>query len=437
MRKSKKNIKIKSCTESCLKTIASDSPHLKNLPYGRQSVDAHDIQAVVDVLRGDWLTCGPKVTQFEEIVKSYVGARHAIAVSNGTAALHLSCLALGVEEGHIGITSPLTFLASANCIAYCGGKPDFVDIDPSRNCLDPEKLEEYIKENGVPKVVIPVDFAGVPADLPRIYELAKKHGFSVIEDAAHSIGGSYCFEGEEFKCGCCVHSDLAIFSFHPVKTVTAGEGGMVLTNDDELARRVRSFASHGMERDVSRFESWNIDNKTGALLDEQDNMNSTEYEKAPWLYQQQTLGYNYRITDIQCALGISQFQRLDDIVERRRAIFDLYQSAFSGNLNLICPTIPEETKPGLHLYVLRFKGNSHFIRIQACKALREAGIFAQVHYIPVYLQPWYYKQFGYKRGKCPKAEMIYENCLSIPLYPSMNDEDVERVIDIVTRFTNS
>lgn len=404
------------------------------IPYGRQSIDDDDIQAVVDVLRGDWLTGGPAVTKFEDVVREYIGVKHAIAVSNGTAALHLCCMALDIHPGDVGVTSPLTFLASANCIAYCGGRPDFVDIDPKSYCLDPEKLEEYILENGVPKVVIPVDFAGVPADLPRIHELSKLYGFAVVEDAAHSIGSTYVDNGAVIRCGACVHSDLAIFSFHPVKTVTAGEGGMVLTNDDVLAQRIRMLASHGMERNPSIFEPWAIHNKNGTLLDAVAAA-ETAAEKAPWLYQQQELGYNYRITDIQCALGTSQFRKLDETIKRRREIVDQYQQVFGMNDALVCPPCPDGGNPAYHLYVLRFNEVLDHVRIDACSELRAEGIFAQVHYIPVYLQPWYQRNFGYARGKCPNAESVYANCLSIPLYPSMTSREVEKVIHIVNRFT--
>lgn len=400
------------------------------IPYGRQFVSDEDIQCVVDVLHGDWLTCGPAVTRFEDVVRDYVGVKHAIAVSNGTAALHLSCLALGIRPGDTGVTSPLTFLASANCIAYCGGTPDFVDIDPQTYCLSPDRLEEYIKENGVPKVVVPVDFAGVPADLPRIWAMAKTYVFSVIEDAAHSVGSAYRHGGNWVKCGSCTHSDLSILSFHPVKTVTSGEGGMVLTNDDGLAARVRMFASHGMEREASRFEAWPIDNRSGEILSEACVAEGAD--KAPWLYQQQELGFNYRITDIQSALGASQFSRLDEIVARRREIFDRYQEAFADCSDFVLPPCPKEFEPAYHLYVLRFKNTSSEKRIEICSELRENGIFAQVHYIPVYLQPWYRREYGYEAGKCPAAEKVYENCLSIPLYPSMTDGDIEKVIQVIT-----
>jgi len=406
------------------------------LPYGRQAIDDQDVQAVIDVLRGDWLTCGPAVTEFERVVREYIGVKHAIAVSNGTAALHLCCLALDIQPGDVGITSPLTFLASANCIAYCGGRPDFSDIDSETYCLSPEKLEEHIQKNGAPKVVIPVDFAGVPADLPRIHELAKKYGFSVIEDAAHSIGSTYIYKDQTIHCGSCVHSDLAIFSFHPVKTVTAGEGGMVLTNDDALAERVRMFASHGMERDPALFQPWPVCTGDGTLQPE-DVPTDPADGKVPWLYQQQELGFNYRVTDIQCALGTSQFGRLDPIIERRRILFDQYQQAFGSNPKLICAPCPEGTDPAYHLYVLRFKDGAKSMRVAACAALREEGIFAQVHYLPVYLQPWYRRQYGYAPGKCPEAETVYGDCLSIPLFPAMTEEDMQNVIQIINRITES
>lgn len=409
---------------------------MKIIPYGRQSIDDADIDAVVKTLRGDWLTCGPAVTEFEDVVREYIGVKHAIAVSNGTAALHLCCMALGVQGDDVGLTSPLTFLASANCIAYCGGRPDFVDIDPDTYCMSPAKLEAYILENGTPKVVIPVDFAGVPADLPRIHELAKQYGFTVIEDAAHSIGSRYVHDGETIRCGACVHSDLAIFSFHPVKTVTAGEGGMVLTNDDVLAKRVRMLASHGMERDVGLFEPWPILNQTGALSRD-ENFSEEGDEKAPWLYQQQALGYNYRITDIQSALGTSQFKRLDGTIKRRREIVDRYQQAFGQNDALLCPPSPADANPAYHLYVLRFRDEVCPQRVSICSELRVNGIFAQVHYIPVYLQPWYRTKYGYEIGKCPETETVYESCLSIPLYPSMLDEEIEKVIQIVNGVTES
>lgn len=407
----------------------TDSSGAHHLPYGRQNVTEDDIAAVVAVLRSDWLTCGPEVTIFENRVREYLGVKHAIAVSNGTAALHLCALALGVKPGDVGVTTPLTFLASANCIAYCGGRPDFVDIDPATYCLSVQELENFLRKNPPPAVVIPVDFAGVPADLPAIWGLARQYGFRVIEDAAHSLGSYYSSGGVWHKCGSCAHSDLAILSFHPVKTVTAGEGGMVLTNDDALAARVRMYASHGMERDPGRFQPWPIDNRTG----EQERLEDyrATNEKAPWLYQQQVLGFNYRVTDIQCALGASQFLRLDETVRRRHAIFEAYSRHFAEDEELILPPCPEGTRPAYHLYVLRFRGRAERKRVAICAALRQHGIFAQVHYIPVYFQPWYRDAYGYAEGKCPASETVYANCLSIPLFPTMTENDIEMVVSTV------
>jgi len=405
------------------------------LPYGRQLVTDEDIAAVVKVLRGEWLTGGPTVTLFEDTVREYLGVKHAIAVGNGTGAIHLCMLALGVKNGDVGITSPLTCLASANCIAYCGGRPDFVDVDPDTYCMSVEALQEYLESNSPPAVVVPVDFAGVPADLPRIWELAAKYGFRVVEDAAHSVGSTYQHDGESFKCGACAHSDLAILSFHPVKTVTAGEGGMVLTNDDDLAHRVRMYASHGMERDSRLFEPWSLDNVTGKILP--DGRCGPTDEKAPWLYQQQVLGYNYRITDIQCALGTSQFSRLDETVRRRKEILEEYNMRFAANPELILPPCPDGTQPAYHLYVLRFKERSERLRVQMCSTLRDRDIFTQVHYVPVYLQPWFQDQFGYSPGKCPACESIYESCLSIPLFPHMTAADIQTVVETVSEITEA
>ena len=296
---------------------------MKIIPYSRQSINQDDIDAVTEVLRSDWLTQGPKVKEFEEALESRCGAKHCVVVANGTVALHLACLALGVKEGDVGITSPVSFLASANCIAYCGGTPEFADIDGSRLCLSAEQVEEYCKRNYPPKVVIPVDFAGVPADLPRFRALSDKYGIRVIEDAAHALGSRYTFEGKEYACGSCTHTDLAILSFHPVKTITTGEGGAILTNDEKLALRLRRLASHGIERDPSRLVTrrWSL---------------STGFP--PWYHEMQDLGFNARITDIQCALGISQLKRLDEFKSKRQAIAKKYNDAFD---ELFKPESPE------------------------------------------------------------------------------------------------
>ena len=377
------------------------------IPYGKQHITDEDIEAVIKVLKSDFLTGGPAVKEFEDTVKNYIGVKHAIALSNATSGLHAACLALSLKKGDLALTSPVTFLASANCIAYCGAKPDFVDIDEETLCLSPYRLEEYIKKNGPPKIVIPVDFAGVPADLPAIWELSKKYKFKVIEDASHSIGSKYTYENNVYNCGGCDHADLAVFSFHPVKTVTAGEGGMVLTNDDELAKKVRMYSNHGMERDSKFFKKWKINNFNGKLND----LDSLENEEqAPWLYQQQYLGYNYRITDIQSALGSSQFKRISTTIEKRKKIFNSYQNAFSGNKDIICPTIPNNTEPASHLYVIRYSGKDNNWRLKTCLFLRENGIFSQVHYIPVYLQPWYQDNYDLSESHFPASDKFYDTC---------------------------
>ncbi len=399
------------------------------IPYGKQHITQEDIDEVIKVLKSEYLTSGPAVTKFEDIVKEFTGAKHAIALTNATSGLHVACLALGLKKGDIGVTVPISFLASSNCIIYCGADVEFVDIDPETVCMSPKKLEEFIIKNGSPKVVIPVDFAGIPADLPKIWELAKKYKFKVIEDASHSVGSTYTHEDKVYKCGDCKHADLAVFSFHPVKTVTAGEGGMVLTNDDELAKKVRMYANHGMERSLENFQTWEINNNNGKLIGTSDYSKS---EKAPWLYQQQLLGFNYRITDIQCALGTSQFKRINQTIEKRRKIFHEYQEAFRKNKNIQCPIVPHNTDPAWHLYIIRYIGDDIEWRIRTCNFLRENNIFSQVHYIPIHLQPWYKDKYK-KNEKFIASENFYDSCLSIPLFPDLTDAELKKVIDLINK----
>lgn len=393
-----------------------------------------DVQAVSEVLRGDWLTGGPTVSRFEDAVAAFCGVKYAIAVSNGTAALHVACLALGVQPGQTGLTSPLTFLASANCLAYCGAKPDFADIDPGTYCLSPSAVEAYIKEHDVPKVVIPVDFAGVPADLPSFRQLADQYGFALIEDAAHALGSEYSAANQWFRCGCCRHTDISILSFHPVKTMTTAEGGMVLTNDPVLAKRARMFANHGLERDELSFVCWSLENSTGSIGD--PGTSQVKGNVAPWLYQQQVLGYNYRLTDMQCALGLSQLNRLESFISRRQDIVCQYNQAFSGHPCLGIPPWPQASRPAYHLYPLRVYSTNPQDRRRLALHLKSMGILTQVHYIPVHLQPWYRDNFGYQPGKCPEAEAFYQSCLSLPLFPAMTEIDVRRVIHGVIDFVN-
>ncbi len=379
----------------------------QNLFYGRQWIDADDKKAVTASIGAPLLTTGPIATEFEARLCKSTGARHAIACVNGTAALHLACMALGIGKGDLGLTSPNSFLASANCVEFCGGQADFVDIDPSTLCLSPEKLEVYLKEKGVPKVVIPVSFGGVPADLSAIKSLSDQYGFAVIEDAAHSLGSDYRVDGQVFASGSCAHSDLAIFSFHPVKNITTGEGGAVMTNDDALARRLRALRSHAMERSRAMQE-----------------------EKGEWYYEMHELAYNYRITDFQCALGISQLEKLSQFKERRQEIASMYNEVFKGNQALILPPggLSDDVCP--HLYPIQFVGKPG-VRDFMYQQFKQEKIYCQVHYIPIYWQPYYAEKYKYERGKCPNAETYYSQCLSLPLFPAMTESDIERVIEVI------
>jgi len=378
------------------------------ISYGHQSISDDDIAAVERVLRSPFLTTGPVAAEFETALCELTGAKHAIVCSNGTTALHLACLGLGIAKDDLGITTPITFMASANCVELCGGRADFVDIDRETLCLSPEKLEAYCKNVAVPKVVIPVDFAGVPADLPAIHALSKKYKFKVIEDAAHSIGSYYEFEGRRINCGACKHSDLAIFSFHPVKTITTGEGGAVLTNDDKLAERIRLLRSHGIERRID-------------LLTRND---------GPWYHEMTDLSYNCRITDFQCALGKSQLKKLQFFKERRQEIVDRYNSAFATCDELTLPPRPAGSSVCYHLYTLQFNDGGQK-RYEVFQKLWKVRIYCQIHYIPLYWQPYYKNKYGYPHGKCPRAEKYYSRCLSLPLYPSLSDDEVEYIIEAV------
>ena len=376
------------------------------LPYARQTIDEKDVASVCQVLRSEFLTTGPNVEEFESDLCELTGAKHAIACSNGTTALYLACLALGIGENSLGVTSPITFLSSANCVEFCNGRVDFIDIDPNTLCLSSDRLEEYCQDVAVPDLVIPVDFAGVPADLPAIKDLADKYGFKVIEDAAHSIGSTYTHNGTTYHCGGCAHSDMAIFSFHPVKTITTGEGGAVLTNDDEMAEKIRQMRSHGIMR--------------GSDLSGRNDR--------PWYYEMADLNFNSRITDFQCALGKSQLKKLPQFKRRRREIVERYNAAFNGHSALITPEEPEHASACYHLYPIQFSGGNQ-IRLAIFQSLQAAGVFCQIHYIPVYRQPYYHKRYGFPTGKCPQAEAYYSRCLSLPLYPTLKDDEVDFVIE--------
>ena len=392
------------------------------LPYGRQTIDEDDIAAVLAVLRSDFLTCGPQVDAFEREFAAMVGAKHAVAVCNATAALHLAMLAAGIGSGDRVVTSPNTFLASANCAAFVGAIPDFADIDTVSYNLDPFSLETYWKPDT--KAVVAVDYAGQPADLPAIAQVARKRGALVIEDACHGAGGSFIHDDKNWKLGGHPWADITVFSFHPVKTMTTGEGGMFVTNDEEFARRARLLRTHGMERDQSRFVGC-------------DSSRCTQLsEVGPWSYEMQQLGYNYRITELQCALGRSQLKKIPVFMKRRQEIVTKYNKALDRIAHVKIPAIRGEADlfplTSWHLYTLQldFPGLGK-TRTQFMTALREKGIGSQVLYIPVYLQPWYRQTYGYAPGKCPNAESFYAQALSLPLYPAMTDGDVDRVINSV------
>ena len=369
------------------------------IPYGRQSLDEADIQAVVQVLKSDYLTTGPMVAEFERRVAEYVGAKYAVAVSNGTAALHVACLAAGIKAGDEVITSPITFAASANCVLYCGGIPVFADIDGESYNISPEEIEKKITENT--RAIIPVHYTGQPCDMEEIHRIARKHHLIVIEDAAHALGAEY--KGQ--KIGSL--SDMTCFSFHPVKPITTGEGGMITTNDEELYKRLLLFRSHG----ITREEEFLSENQGG------------------WDYEQVELGYNYRITDIGCALGNSQLDKLDGFVERRREIAVRYDEAFTGCEAIKTPVQMEGCHSGWHLYMIQVLRQE---RKAVFDQLRKAGIGVNVHYIPVYHHP-YYQRNGYRDIHCREAEKFYERAISLPIFPSLTREQQDYVIEQVLK----
>lgn len=374
------------------------------LSYGRQCIDDNDIEAVTKILKGDFLTTGPSVKAFEEKVAEYVGAKYAVAVSNGTAALHAACFAAGIKEGDEVIVTPITFAASSNCVLYCGGKPVFVDVDPKTYNIDVNKIEEKITEKT--KAIIPVDFTGQVVDIDRINEIAKKYNLTVIEDAAHALGSEY--KGK--KVGTLSH--MTEFSFHPVKPITTAEGGMVVTDDEKLYKRLSLFRTHGITRDKE-------------LL---------SHNEGPWYYEQIDLGYNYRITDVQCALGSSQMNKLDSFLRRRREIVKKYNDSFKElNEYLSTPYEAEYSNSGWHIYVIKLNlDNLKVSRKEIFEALQAENIGVNVHYVPVYLHP-YYQNLGYKKGLCPEAEKLYSQIITLPLFPKMSDKDINDVINAVKK----
>ncbi|UCF31672.1 MAG: UDP-4-amino-4,6-dideoxy-N-acetyl-beta-L-altrosamine transaminase [bacterium] len=374
------------------------------IPYGRQWITDEDIEAVVDVLRSDWITQGPTVESFEGAFAEYCGARYAVAVANGTAALHLAALAAEFDTTDEVITSPVTFVASANCILYAGANPVLADINEENICIDPDRVAERITPST--RGVIPIHFAGHPCDMPRLWEIAKEHGLILIEDAAHALGASYSWEGQTFKVGSCAHSHMTTFSFHPVKHITSGEGGMITTNDEYIFKKLLLFRSHGITR-------------------EPDLIGNVE---GPWYYEMKALGFNYRITDIQCALGLSQMKRLDTFISRRRKIAQTYNKAFENIEELILPQESTWANSSWHLYVIQFRTLD---RLDVFNRLREKGLGVNVHYIPIYRHPFYRKSLSHHYGDFPVAERYYARVLTLPLFPLMKKDDISYVVDMV------
>lgn len=381
------------------------------IPYGRQDIIQADINAVIEVLQSDFLTQGPKVPLFEQTVANKVGAKHALAVNSATSALHIACMALGLGQGDWLWTTPITFVASANCGLYCGAQIDFIDIDPRTYNLCPKALETKLataeKGDQLPKVLVVVHLCGQPCDMQAIHTLSQRYGFKVIEDASHAIGGKY--QGEYIGSG--RYSDITVFSFHPVKIITTAEGGMALTNDDELAEKMNLHRSHGVTRDPNLM---------------------THEPDGPWYYQQVELGYNYRMTELQAALGISQMERLDAVVVRRHELAKRYD-LFLRELPLTAPWQHPESYSGLHLYVIRLKLEKiSATHREVFESLREQGIGVNLHYIPVHTQP-YYQDLGFRWGDFPEAERYYGEAISLPMYQGLTDQQQDEVVEALTK----
>lgn len=395
-----------SATPTKLETLAihGGTPVRKTLlPYGRQSLDDSDIEAVVQVLKSDWLTTGPKVGEFEERFAAWVGAKHAVSVSSGTAALHAAAFAAGLKSGDEAITTPMTFCATANCVLYQGATPVFADVTSDTLNLNPQEVSRKLSSHT--KAVIAVDYAGHPANLSALRDLATQHGLVLIEDACHALGAEHM----GMRVGSV--ADMTVFSFHPVKHLTTGEGGMVTTNDAKLAEALRQFRNHGITSDARQRQ-----------------------ESGQWFYEMAALGFNYRLTDIACALGISQLERLDANLARRRAIAGLYTKAFRDLPSVIVPAVRDGITPAWHLYPMRLKLEALTVgRAEIFRALRAENLGVNVHYIPVHQHPYYRERFGYKSGDYPIAEDAYERLLSLPMFHAMTDGDVEDVVHAVQK----
>jgi UDP-4-amino-4,6-dideoxy-N-acetyl-beta-L-altrosamine transaminase len=393
--------------------------NLNPIPYGRQNITDEDIQSVVDVLKGDYLTQGPQIKLFEDAFAHYIGSKFAVAVSNGTAALHLCALALNVKEGQKVITTPITFAASANCIRYCSGEVEFVDIDPSTYLIDVQKVKNLLESSpkGTYSGIIPVDFSGRAVNLEEVRDLADEYNLWIIEDACHSPGGYFVdSKGIKQNCGNGNYADLAIFSFHPVKHIACGEGGMITTNNEELYKNLLKLRTHGIVKDTQNYT--NSIELAGGI---------DEYPG--WYMEMQMLGYNYRLTDFQAALGLSQLKRADIGIERRKEIAEIYNEAFSKTSKIKGQSGVVEGH-AYHLYIIEVED-----RLGLYNYLKSNNIFAQIHYIPTHLMP-YYQQFGWKEGDFLDAEKYYRQCISLPMFPTLSHADQNFVIEKISEFLN-
>ena len=376
----------------------------KLLPYGHQNITQEDIDALTEVLKSDFITQGPKIAEFEKLVAKYCNAKHAVAFSSGTSALHGAVFATGLKTGNEAITTPMTFVASGNCVLYQGGKVRFADIKKDTYNINPREIKKQITSNT--EIIIPVDYTGQPCDLDEINEIARENDLTVIEDAAHGVGSEY----RSKKVGGL--SDLSVFSFHPVKHITTGEGGMVLTNNSEFYDKLQQFRTHGITKNPKKMKK----------------------NEGAWYYEMQFLGYNYRITDFQCALGMSQFKKLDENIKKRRGIVKKYNKAFEEIDEIITPFEKTDVKSSYHLYTIQLKLEKlKANRKEIFDALRAENIGVHVHYIPLHLQPYYMSNFGYKKGDYPVTENYYERALTLPLFPTMTNTDVEDVIKAVNK----
>lgn len=401
----------------------------KPIPYGRQNITEEDIHAVVETLKSDYLTQGPKIQEFEEAFAGYVGSKYAVAVANGTAALHLCALALDVKEGDKVITTPITFAASANCVRYCGGEVVFADIDPETYLLDINAVRKLLdgSPKGTYKGIIPVDFAGRAVDLEEYKKLAKEYDLWIIEDACHAPGGYFKDSNNQKQlCGNGIFADLAIFSFHPVKHIASGEGGMITTNDKGLYEKLLQLRTHGIVKHEQKYKN---SSSFAIGLDDSQTSNAKSQNYPGWYMEMQELGYNYRITDFQAALGNSQLKRADDGLTRRREIAEKYSGEFKKQ-NFLKGQSGIIEGHAYHLYIIEVED-----RVGLYNFLREQGIFAQIHYIPCHLMP-YYRDLGWKEGALPKAENYYRHCISLPMYPTLSEKDQDFVISQIKSYYN-